>query len=127
MKKRLLCVLIKDNHIYNVVSDNVYKQDKNCYIITKYGSMAHPFIGYDEIVDGKIIEKDMYIGGYYELIEFLKNKTNDRVYLRGFNRATIGRIFRLTLENKSYTINEDKFASDKKNPVKVRKRKNNII
>jgi len=126
-EKRLLCVVMKDSHIYYVNSDNVFKQDKNCYIVTKYGSMAHPFIGYDEIVDGKIIEKDMYIGGYYELIEFLKSKTNDRVYLRGFNRATIGRIFGLTLENKSYTINEDKFASDKKNPVKVRKRKNNII
>ena len=108
MKKRLLCVLMKNNHIYNVGDDNIFKQDKNCYIVTKYGSMALPLIKYDKIIDRKVIEKNMHIGGYYELIDFLKVKSTDRVYLRGFNRATIGIIFRLVLENNDNKLLENK-------------------
>lgn len=127
MKKRLLCVVIKDNHIYYVNNDSIFKQDKNCYIITKYGSMSHPFIGYDEKSNGKIIEKNMYIGGYYELVEFLKCRFDKRVYLRGFNRAILGKIFRLVLEDKSSEVVDEEFTSVKKNNAKVRAKKNSFI
>ena len=116
MKQRLLCFLMKNNHIYNVCDDNLLKKDKNCYIVTKYGSMAHPLIKYDKIIDRKVQEKNMYIGGYYELIDFLKINSIDRIYLRGFNRATIGRVFRLVIES-----NDNKLLE--KDQVMVKKRK----
>lgn len=114
MKKRLLCVLMKNNHIYNIVDDNIFKKDKNCYVITKYGSMSHPVICYKRNNDG-VINENKVIGGYTELIEFLSDKENDKLYLRRFNRATIGRIFRLVLEKRTSKIikqEEDKVTSN---------------
>lgn len=101
MKKRLLCFIMKNNQVYNICDDNIFKQDKNCYIVTKYGSMAHPIIFYDKKYDGTAIVQQELIGGYNELIEFLSDKSNSKVYLRGFNRATIGRILRLVIEKQS--------------------------
>ena len=114
MKKRLLCVFMNNNHIYNIGDDNIFKKDKNCYVITKYGSMAHPVICYKRNNDG-VINENKVIGGYTELIEFLSDKENDKLYLRGFNRATIGRIFRLVLEKRTSKIikqEEDKVTSN---------------
>jgi len=101
MKKRLLCFIMKNNQVYNIGDDNIFKQDKNCYIVTKYGSMAHPAIFYDEKYNGTTIVEQELIGGYKELIEFLSDKSNSKVYLRGFNRSTIGRIHRLVIEKQS--------------------------
>lgn len=99
-EKRLLCILIKNCNICNVGDDNIFAQDKNCYIVTKYGSMARPFICYDRRVGGKTIDSDMVIGGYTELINFLKTKPNSKIYFRGFNRSTIDKIRGLIIEEK---------------------------
>ena len=104
MKKRLLCFLMKNNQVYNIGDDNIFNQDKNCYIVTKYGSMAQPVIFYDKKYNGTSIVEQELIGGYKELIEFLSHKSNSKIYLRGFSRATIGRILRLVIEKQ--TTNE---------------------
>ena len=97
-EKRLLCILMKNFNICNVGDDNIFQHDKNCYIVTKYGSMTRPFICYDRKVGGKIIDSDMVIGGYTELINFLKTKSNSKIYFRDFNRSTIDKIRGLLLE-----------------------------
>ena len=62
----------------NIVDDNIFKKDKNCYVITKYGSMAHPVICYKRNNDG-VINENKVIGGYTELIEFLSDKMDDKL------------------------------------------------
>jgi len=101
MKKRLLCFLMKNNHVYNVNDDNIFKQDKNCYIVIKYGSMIHPIIFYDRKCNGTSIVEQQLIGGYKDLIEFLSYNSNSKVYLRGFSRAIIDEILRLVIEEQS--------------------------
>lgn len=101
MEKRLLCFIMKNNKIYNIGDDSIFKQDKNCFIVTKYGSMAQPAIFYDEKYNGMPIVEQELIGGYNELIEFLSDKSNSKIYLRGFSSATISIILRLVIEKQS--------------------------
>lgn len=108
---RLLCVLMKNCHIYNISNDNILKQDKNCYIVTKYGSMARPFICYDRKVGGKTIDSAMIIGGYNELLRFLETKSNSKIYFRGFNIATIYKILRIVMEKRDSKIEQEKALS----------------
>lgn len=109
---RLLCVLMKNCHIYNVENDNIFIQDKNCYIVTKYGSMTRPFICYDRKVGGKTIDSEMVIGGYNELLRFLDTKSNSKIYFRGFNIATICKILRIVMENRDNKIEQKKAISN---------------
>lgn len=101
MKKRLLCFLMKNNHVYNVGDDNIFKQDRNCYIVTKYGSMVRPIIFYDKRCNGALIVEQELIGDFKDLIYFLSDKSNSKVYLRGFSRAIIGEILGLVIKKRT--------------------------
>ena len=103
--------VINNGKLFSTTNFNFDENLKNCFYIKKFGSNTHPVIYLDTKVDNKWINKNQVIGDYNQLMDFLVANENSYICMRGFSRAVISQIVRMTNELKGTDIKPVKFKS----------------
>lgn len=91
------CFLIKGKKFCEISDMKITKTLNNYFIITKYGSMIHPDIVSSKIVDNIIVYKNESLGDFFDLVDFIKDSESEYIFLQGFSRAVIQKIFGLVI------------------------------
>lgn len=103
--------VINNGKLFSISDFNFDENLKNCFYIKKFGSNIHPVIYLDTKVDNKWVNKDQVIGDYNGLIDFIVANENSYICMRGFSRAVISQIVRMTNELKGTDIKPVKFKN----------------
>jgi len=103
--------VINNGKLFSTSDFNFDENLKNCFYIKKFGSNTHPVIYLDTKIDNKWVSKDQVIGDYNQLMDFVVANENSYICMRGFSRAVISQIVRMTNELKGTDIKPVKFKS----------------
>lgn len=105
--------IINNGKLFSTTNFNFDEKLKNCFYIKKFGSNIHPVIYLDTKVDNEWVNKNQVIGDYNQLMDFLVANENSFICMRGFSRAVISQLVRMTNEVKGTDIKPVKFVKRK--------------
>lgn len=105
--------VINNGKLFSTTNFNFDDSLKNCFYIKKFGSNIQPVIYLDTKVDNEWVSKNQVIGDYNALIDFIVENENSFICMRGFSRAVISQIVRITNKLKGTDIKRVKFVKRK--------------
>lgn len=105
--------VLNNGKLFSTTNFNFDDSLKNCFYIKKFGSNIQPVIYLDTKVDNEWVSKNQVIGDYNALIDFIVENENSFICMRGFSRAVISQIVRMTNELKGTDIKRVKFVKRK--------------
>lgn len=98
-EKQLKHFLYYKNTLHELPSGITAERYSNCLFFMKYHSNSHPVIKVSVKRNNNYIKRNVFIGGYEELFNYMLKHKEETMLFVGFNRAIIGRIFAKFSEN----------------------------